>query len=76
METFVIRLWTDDDTPEAEDDSGENTAERGLRGIVRHVRTGTETPFADGAELIVMLATFGRVGRPADKLAASRGPTE
>ncbi|HEV8545960.1 MAG TPA: hypothetical protein VGQ64_06680 [Candidatus Limnocylindrales bacterium] len=76
METFVIRLWTDDDTSEADVDSGEETAERGLRGIVRHVRTGTETPFADSAELLVTLATLGRVARPVDRLAASRVPTE
>ena len=77
METFVIRLWTADDTPTEAIGSGDETPEKELRGIVRHIRTGTETPFADGAELLVLLTTVGPVGRrSAGRAAASLGARE
>jgi hypothetical protein len=72
METFVIRLWTDDDAPVADVGSNEEPAEQGLRGIVRHVRTGTETAFAGSAELIVLLSTQVPVGRLANRVETSR----
>jgi hypothetical protein len=77
METFVIRLWTDSEAPAEAIGSADGTAEPVLRGIVRHVRTGTETPFADGAELLVLLMTVGPVGRrSADRVAASPGASD
>ncbi|HEX2117581.1 MAG TPA: hypothetical protein VHF91_00230 [Acidimicrobiales bacterium] len=46
MDTFLVQVWVpaDDRPPDAE-----------LRGLVRHVATGTETPFHGDQEVIDFL---------------------
>lgn len=46
MDTFIIRLYTPEDVGVAP----------GLCGIVEHVRSGGETVFRDGIELLAALA--------------------
>lgn len=46
MDTFIIRLYTSDDVGVPPD----------LCGIVEHVRSGGETVFRDGTELLAALA--------------------
>lgn len=48
VESYIVRLWT----PEGSSDRGEAT---GVRGIVRHVRSGRETRFASWGELRALL---------------------
>jgi len=43
VDTFVVRVWS-------EEGAGE-----GLRGVVRHVRTGREARFADALQLVDLL---------------------
>lgn len=47
METFVVRLWRG---AEADDE---------LRGVVQHVRSGAERPFASARELGVAIRSLG-----------------
>lgn len=54
MDTFIIRLYTSDDAGMAPS----------LCGIIEHVRSGGETVFRDGTELLAALV--------ADR--ATRGP--
>lgn len=45
METFLVQVWVpDDETP---DDR--------LRGLVRHIPTGVETPFRSDQEVLHLL---------------------
>jgi hypothetical protein len=41
METFVLRVWTGDDAADP----------AGFRGVVRHVPSGDERPFASAQDL-------------------------
>jgi hypothetical protein len=49
METFVVRVWTSEPHESAVPDHA-------LRGVVRNVRTGLETPFVSWEELRGILA--------------------
>lgn len=53
MDTFIVRVWT----------AGEGTAppagDPHLRGVVEHVRSGSETVFQDPAELLAFLEGGG-----------------
>ena len=51
MDTFLVQVWVpaDDRPPDAE-----------LRGRVRHVATGTETPFHGDQEVLDFLRRAGR----------------
>ncbi len=49
METFIVRLWTPG--------TGGDRIDPEIRGLVRHVASGTERPFASPAELLEFLAT-------------------
>jgi hypothetical protein len=51
-ETFVLRLW---ETP----DLARREAEA-LRGVVRHIRSGRSTTFADEESLLAFLRAEGR----------------
>ena len=46
METFLVQVWV------AADDLSRGGD---LRGVVRHVATGTETPFHGGEEVLDLL---------------------
>jgi hypothetical protein len=46
METFLVQVWVPADDPSREGD---------LRGLVRHVATGTESPFLGDAEVLDLL---------------------
>ncbi len=46
METFLVQVWV------AADDRSRGGD---LRGVVRHVATGTETPFRGGEEMLLLL---------------------
>lgn len=46
METFLVQVWVPADDRSREGD---------LRGLVRHVATGTETPFLGDEELLALL---------------------
>lgn len=52
MDTFIIRLYTSDDVDVAPS----------LCGIVEHVRSGGETVFRDGTELLAALAAERATG--------------
>ncbi|MEX0657795.1 MAG: hypothetical protein WD080_01545 [Egibacteraceae bacterium] len=54
MDTFIIRLYTSDDIGAAP----------GLCGIVEHVRSGGETVFRNGTELLAALAAERAVPHP------------
>jgi hypothetical protein len=57
VETFVVRLWT----PGTRAD----WADPEIRGVVRHVATGTERRFASPAELLeILTATDPNDGNP------------
>lgn len=57
METFVVQIWVPTDEPSQGDV---------LRGIVRHVASGTETPFHDDEVLALLrVATRPPLTRPA-----------
>lgn len=46
METFLVQVWVPADDRSREGD---------LRGLVRHVATGTETPFLGDEEVLALL---------------------
>lgn len=46
METFLVQVWVPADEPSRGGD---------LRGLVRHVATGTETPFRSDEEVLDLL---------------------
>lgn len=58
MDTFVVRVWS-------EEGAGE-----GLRGVVRHVRTGREARFADALQLADLLTR----GLPPDASSEALSP--
>ncbi len=63
METFVVRVWTDGDASAAPGGhpSDHRTPDRDeLRGILRHVATGTEHRFATVGELVGLLRDTAR----------------
>lgn len=67
MDTFLVRIWTDDEGLDEGPDAGQ-PREPGpprLRGIVRHVRTGDERRFADAGELVAVLGAASRPSVPA-----------
>jgi hypothetical protein len=47
VETFVVRVWTGDEPNAAQGG--------GLRGVVEHVSSGGQEPFADAGRLIALL---------------------
>jgi hypothetical protein len=47
VETFVVRVWTGDE-PDAAQGGG-------LRGVVEHVSSGGQAPFADAGQLMALL---------------------
>ena len=46
METFLVQLWVPADG---------SSVDGGLHGLVRHVATGTETPFRGDEEVLDLL---------------------
>ena len=58
MDTFVVRVWS-------EEGPGD-----GLRGVVRHVRTGREIRFSDAPQLVDLLTR----GFPPEAPPESLGP--
>lgn len=62
METFVVRVWSEE----------EGVAE-GLRGLIRHVRTGREIRFSEAIELVDLL-TNGFPPEPSPDSLSPPGP--
>lgn len=61
MESFVVRIWT----PLAGDDE--------LRGVVRHVQTGTEQTFTSSVEMAALLGAHLRPTGPVSQPPPTRG---
>jgi hypothetical protein len=72
VDTFVVRIWTDDAVARGDRADGDGAE---LRGIVRHVQSGAEHRFATVAELLSRLrADAGEVRAgpdPADPAGSS-----
>jgi hypothetical protein len=66
MDTFVVRVWRP--VGEGPGDDPATASVQEMRGIVRHVGSGTESPFEGGDELVHLL------GRPADPMGGRGRP--
>ncbi|MCI0582338.1 MAG: hypothetical protein L0227_05480 [Chloroflexi bacterium] len=57
VNVFVVRVWSGDDAaPEAAPELHAGLGDRVLRGVVHHVRSGSETTFVSPGELLAFLA--------------------
>ena len=45
METFLVQVWV----------PAEASPDADIRGLVRHIATGVETPFRGGEEMLLLL---------------------
>ena len=55
METFLVQVWVPADEVSPDTD---------LRGLVRHIGTGVETPFRGDEEVVRLLRGPGPAGPP------------
>ncbi|HEX9549954.1 MAG TPA: hypothetical protein VF971_02545 [Candidatus Limnocylindrales bacterium] len=78
MNVFVVRIWSEDDSaPSAAPGQHAGLGDRGLRGVVQHVRSGLETTFVSPGELLAFLAAPAAACTPvAGAAGARRAPSQ
>lgn len=59
MDTFLVQVWVPADRASA--------LENDLRGVVRHVASGVETPFSGNDQILALLRQASRHGSLTDR---------